>query len=421
MTLSRAGRIGIGVGVIAAATLAAAALAGTAHASATGADRATAAKACRAWTGAHPPYAVWLTGVDALSPCDIWATGIPGVNTQSATVTDLLHWNGVKWTLHTSASVPASLDPLPAVTAVSADDAWVAGTYINNANFAQTLIAHSNGTAFTRVASRNPAMPMGGDSLDGISAAGADNIWAAGFYTLFDTNYGLEASLPLTEHWNGRAWTWVPAAIPAANPDAPTPLAQFSAVTTVCGCGAWAVGNYEVQNTPAPTYRQVTLAENWNGAAWRISPTPNDGNWDMLLAVSAAGKNDVWAVGRYGDPGKTLTEHWNGVKWAIVPSPSPGVQDGKANGVLNGVAVISPSDAWAVGGYVNGSSDKQQSLVLHWNGSSWRRVDIPHFGPTGYTNVLTAVSASSSGNVIAAGYYSGLAGQGQQALVLRLP
>jgi len=412
---------GIGVGVLAAAALAGlAALAGTAHASDVGAGKTT-AKTCRAWTGSHPPYAIWLSSVDALSPCDIWATGIPGVNTQSATVTDVLHWNGVKWTLHTSDQVPASLDPLPAITAISAGDAWVAGGDVSTDGNLQTLIAHWNGTALTRVGSQNPGAPTGVDELDGISAAGADDIWAAGFYSLFDTNAHTSVTLPLAEHWNGSAWTQVAAAIPAAAPGAPSPLAQFSAVTTVCGCDAWAVGNYEVQSTPVPNERQVTLAEHWNGRAWQVSPTPNDGNWDTLLAVSAVGSDDVWAVGRHGDPVKTLTEHWNGHSWTIFPSPSPGRQYGKAEGVLLGVTVVSARDAWAVGTYSNSPYDKSRALVLHWNGSSWRQVAIPHFGPKGYPNVLLSVSASSSGNVIAAGYYSGLVGQGQQALVIRLP
>src|ERR1700722_1480756 len=95
------------VGAVAAASGLAglAALAGPAQGGAAGGARGG-----RPWTGDHPPYAVWLSGVDVLSPCDIWATGIPGVDTQSATVSDLLHWNGVKWTLRTSAKVPASLD-----------------------------------------------------------------------------------------------------------------------------------------------------------------------------------------------------------------------------------------------------------------------------------------------------------------------
>jgi hypothetical protein len=76
---------------------------------------------------------------------------------------------------------------------------------------------------------------------------------------------------------------------------------------------------------------------------------------------------------------------------------------------------------WRRGSYVGRPSVlKPLALVLHWNGSSWQQVAIPHYGPKGSPNLLTAVSASSSGDVVAVGYYSGLVGQGQQALVLRL-
>ena len=394
-----------------------AAVAGTAQAS------ADAARTCRAWTGDHPPYAVWLSGVDVLSPCDIWATGIPGANTQSATVSDLLHWNGVKWTLRTSPAVPASLDPPPAITATSDRDVWIAGTAAVGEANAQTLIAHWNGTALSRAASPNPGTPPGDNLLSGVSAAGPDDAWAAGLYSVYDTTYHTSQSYPLTEHWNGRAWTQVAAAQPGAGNGSPSPLAEFNAVTTVSGGDAWAVGSDEVQSTPVPNERQVPLAEHWNGHAWQVSPTRDDGNADQLYAVSAAGPDDVWAVGRYGNPTKTLTEHWNGVRWTIAPSPSPGrVEDGKADGVLVGVAVVSPRDAWAVGSYVSGpGARKPLALALHWNGNSWRQVAVPHYGPKGSPNVLTAVSASSSGNVIAVGYYSGLVGLGQQALVLRLP
>jgi hypothetical protein len=393
---------------------------GTAQASAAGA-----ARTCRAWTGDHPPYAVWLSGVDVLSPCDIWATGIPGVNTQSATVTDLLHWNGVTWTLRTSPAVPASLDPPPAVTATSDRDVWIAGTGVDSVGSVQTLIAHWNGTALSRAASPNPGVPPGG-LLSGVSAAGPDDAWAVGLYSVYSTDDGVyetSQTYPLAAHWNGRAWTQVAAAQPGAGNGNPSPLAEFNAVTTVGGSDAWAVGSDWVESTPVPNERQVPLAERWNGRAWQVlSPTPADAHENQLLAVSAAGPNDVWAVGRYGDQGKTLTEHWNGVRWTILPSPSPGRVDGKPEGVLVGVAVVSARDAWAVGSYANSPSvGKPLALVLHWNGSSWRQVAVPHYGPKGSPNLLTAVSASSSGNVIAVGYYSGPVGDGQQALVLRLP
>jgi hypothetical protein len=67
-----------------------------------------------------------------------------------------------------------------------------------------------------------------------------------------------------------------------------------------------------------------------------------------LGGVSATSRTDAWAVGvqcpTCGNPG-TMTLHWNGTHWSMVPSPDPGRMDD----VLNAVADISPSDAWAVG------------------------------------------------------------------------
>ena len=93
--------------------------------------------------------------------CDIWATGIPGVNTQSATVSDLLHWNGAKWTLRTSPKLPASLNPPAPRHRPSDRDVWIAGTGADSTGNAQTLIAHWNGVALSRAASPNPGAPPG--------------------------------------------------------------------------------------------------------------------------------------------------------------------------------------------------------------------------------------------------------------------
>jgi hypothetical protein len=74
-------------------------------------------------------------------------------------------------------------------------------------------------------------------------------------------------------------------------------------------------------------------------------------------------------VGSYnnGTVNRTLIEHWNGKAWKAQPSPNPG---GSANdNQLSGVTATSPTNAWAVGSYNNGTSD--QTLVEHWNGKKW--------------------------------------------------
>src|SRR5258708_2592959 len=79
---------------------------------------------------------------------------------------------------------------------------------------AQTLIAQWNGGALRRVASPNPSAPPGVNLLSGVSAAGPDDAWAAGLYSVYDTVSHTSQSYPLAEHWNGRAWTRIAAAQP---------------------------------------------------------------------------------------------------------------------------------------------------------------------------------------------------------------
>ena len=119
-------------------------------------------------------------------------------------------------------------------------------------------------------------------------------------------------------------------------------------------CNAWAVGFY--QNV---TNGQIlSLAEHWNGTAWKVMPTPSpDSDRNVLSAVGAATINDAWAVGQTGS--NTFIVHWNGSFWTQAPSPSPSSNTND----LFGVAVVSATDAWAVGQYFPGNTTNP--LVLH--------------------------------------------------------
>lgn len=66
----------------------------------------------------------------------------------------------------------------------------------------------------------------------------------------------------------------------------------------------------------------------------------------------------------------------------------------KTSNSLYSVAAVSPGDAWAAGEIAAGGSD-DQSVVLHWNGTSWKRASVP--GLTGF--YVPAVAASSASDV----------------------
>jgi hypothetical protein len=138
------------------------------------------------------------------------------------------------------------------------------------------------------------------------------------------------------------------------------------------------------------------------------SPKP----WVLFIAlvgVSAVSGSDAWAVGDYGtgDGGvtKTLVLHWDGTAWSRVNSPSPG---SGLNG-LTGVSAVSGGDAWAVG---NSSSYDNpyviDTLILHWNGTAWTKVKSPNPScPDDFIsyNDLYGVSARSGSDAWAVGDY----------------
>ncbi len=145
------------------------------------------------------------------------------------------------------------------------------------------------------------------------------------------------------------------------------------------------------------------------------SPNPGgSANNNSLYGVAVVSATNAWAVGDYsnGTTERTLILHWNGTSWTQVASPDP---DASSNFFLRGVAAPSASRAWAVG-YSNGTT--QQTLILSWNGSGWTQVPSPNPGGSGgtSTNYLSSVAATSASNAWAVGSSGG---SGTGTLVLR--
>src|SRR5205823_12438830 len=70
--------------------------------------------------------------------------------------------------------------------------------------------------------------------------------------------------------------------------------------------------------------------------------------------------------------------------WSITPSPD--VTTTETPNSLSGVTCVTQSDCWAVGTYHNGTdyvddpNDHYQTLIEHWNGTSWTIVNSPKIG-----------------------------------------
>jgi hypothetical protein len=106
--------------------------------------------------------------------------------------------------------------------------------------------------------------------------------------------------------------------------------------------------------------------------------------------VAAISARSAWAVG-YENGGTSLILHWEGTAWRRTPVPHLPLSS------LRGVAAVTPADAWAVG---NAGTDPQ-TLILHWDGRAWQRVPSPD--PGGHS-ALAAVAATSPGDAWAVGH-----------------
>jgi hypothetical protein len=121
---------------------------------------------------------------------------------------------------------------------------------------------------------------------------------------------------------------------------------------------------------------------------------------NYLNKVAVISPTDVWAVGYYdaiGSPAQTLTLHWNGVQWSVMPSPNVGSGDN----VLSSVVAISSNDVWAVGNYQVGNNS--HTLTIHWDGTAWSVVPTPAIGANSF---LFGVDAVSNNEVWAVGNYT---------------
>ena len=126
-----------------------------------------------------------------------------------------------------------------------------------------------------------------------------------------------------------------------------------------------AVGDYV-----DPSGAQQPLTEAWNGSAWTTQQTPSLAVGGALQGVSCTSSKACTAVGEYVESSgaqATLAERWNGSGWSIQSTPTIA---GVSSAILNDVSCTSVSACTAVGYYVN-SSDAQQLLAEAWNGSAW--------------------------------------------------
>lgn len=246
------------------------------------------------------------------------------------------------------------------------------------------LVEHWDGTSWAQV-----AVPSGGTSPAAVVAPAARDVWAFG---------GRSAV-----HWDGASWQRVSLPVPKGS-GAPI----IGAAAALSPENIWAVGVVSPTNGP-----EQALIDHWNGSRWQLVPGPPKNKY-TLSGVAALSAKNVWAVGETGVSTptggglRTVTIHWNGKAWKRVPSPNPTTRmtsSANFNDTLAAVAGSSARNVWAVGQYyvaANGTRGSR-SLVLHWDGSSWKQILTPDPLTPGHASYLAGVAASSAKGVWAVG------------------
>jgi hypothetical protein len=146
-----------------------------------------------------------LLGVAATGPSDIWAVGWK--NSGNGLRSLLLHYDGTGWTEWAAVpKVGTGDNVLTGISAVSNDDVWATGYYVDGTQY-KTLTLHYNGTTWSHVPSPNGA--DGTSILTGVDATSPTNAWAVGF----EYQTSLDHYVASTRRWDGSGWTAFPSAI----------------------------------------------------------------------------------------------------------------------------------------------------------------------------------------------------------------
>jgi hypothetical protein len=266
---------------------------------------------------------------------------------------------------------------LLAVSALSSDDVWAAGWYMNDGFRPLALVEHWDGTAWEMVPT--PIVGTKDNYLYGIAALSSDDVWAVGSVV------HRAAVVTLAMHWDGVQWTVTP------TPNRGTVHSALVAVSGTAGDDVWAVGSTFIGD------RYHSLVQHWDGSTWSITPSASSPRGTYLTAVRAT-PSATWSVAYTGSSPRTVVERKAGERWPMVPSENvPG-----ANNFLYGVASAGSEDAWAVGHWDTSEDPRATTLIQRWDGSAWRIVPSPDPEPNG--NDLRGVAALSPTEAWAVGF-----------------
>ena len=235
-------------------------------------------------------------------------------------------WSGGQWRLQQFPRPPATAhgSELSGVSCPAAGSCFATGSYFTKAGSAAFTAAWDG----TRWRVQPAPGPAGAGHLFGVSCTSPSACVAVG-------DHG-------TAVWNGTSWRYVAMAVP---PGAEAPALNGVSCTSASACAA--VGSY-FSTAGGP----LTLAETWNGTAWRVQaqpqprcPGPQPAQHGVVYRTVGLHRGRRRRGQRLRSPG-AFAETWDGTRWRLQPVPVPA---GAVLAELFGVSCPVPGACTAVG------------------------------------------------------------------------
>ncbi len=168
-----------------------------------------------------------LNRVSCLSVVDCWAVGSYGQGLSNPTLIE--HYDGRAWSIVKSPNpIDTQHDILSALTCVSATSCWAAGYSVNGTTDA-TLMEHYDGVVWSVVSSADTGKPQ--NVLDAVTCVTGSACWAVGYGG--DNSSDFQT---LVEYYDGTAWSI------ASSPNASVANNELLAVTCNSTTLCWASG-----------------------------------------------------------------------------------------------------------------------------------------------------------------------------------
>jgi hypothetical protein len=310
----------------------------------------------------------FLNGVTAADPTNVLAVGAV-TNSQGRTRTLVRHWDGSSWERQPSPNVNKQSHELTDVAFAPKGKAWAVGT--RGGKRTKTVVQRYDGSSWATRASLNPSVDR--NMFTGVDVAPSGAVYAVGAQL-----NGKGKFRTMIHRYNGKTWK-----------EFRSDPGVLWDVDVRANKDIWAVGEKGVG------VRSRTFLLHFNGTKWTevATPSPNQG-FSTFFAVSAAARDDVWAVGEWWGGGgysdaRPWIVHFDGTSWSA--SETPALATEKMG--LFGVSALDADTVVAVGlDYKYPVEDSR--VVIEWNGTSWTRAEQE--GDT-YTGALLDVDLTPDG------------------------